>query len=128
MSRVMELDQQIRKLQEEKERIYVEERKAALAEIRDKVALFAFSAKELGLKLPKGSTANVEKPAKPSGRKAKKRAAKPAQSSGLYFDLGGRKIPAGRGRPPKEVTAYAAEKGVTTDSLKFRADGTPVNK
>ena len=33
MSRVMELDEQIRKLQEEKDRIYAEERKTALADI-----------------------------------------------------------------------------------------------
>jgi len=129
MSRVMELDEQIKKLQEEKDRIYAEERKTALADIRDKIALFAFSPKELGLKLPKGGSAKAEAPEKPKGRKpAKKTAAKPAKSSGIYFDLGGRKIPAGRGRPPKDVTAYAAEKGVSTDSLKFRADGTPFTK
>ena len=129
MSRDMELDEQIRKLQEEKDRIYAEERKTALADIRDKITLFAFSAKELGLKLPKGGSVKAERPAKPAARKASKKAApKPAKSSGLYFDLGGRKVPAGRGRPPKDVTAYAAEKGVSTDSLKVRADGTPFAK
>ena len=128
MSRVMELDEQIRKLQEEKDRIYAEERKAALSDIRDKIALFAFSPKELGLKLPKGGTGGAERPAKAAGRKPTRKAAKAPKSSGLYFDLGGRKVPAGRGRPPKDVTAYAAEKGVSTDSLKFRADGTPFAK
>ena len=128
MSRVMELDEQIRKLQEEKDRIYAEERKTALADIRDKIVLFAFSAKELGLKLRKGGSAKAERPAKPASRKPAKKAAKTSKSSGIYFDLGDRKVPAGRGRPPKDVTAYAAEKGVSTDSLKFRADGTPFTK
>ena len=90
MSRVMELDEQIRKLQEEKDRIYAEERKTALSDIRDKIALFAFSAKELGLKLPKAASAKAEGPAKPAGRKPAKKAAKAPKSSGIYFDLGDR--------------------------------------
>jgi hypothetical protein len=66
---------------------------------------------------------------KKPGKKAIKKVAKKAyKSSGIYFDLDGKKIPAGRGRPPKEVSVYAAEKGVTTDSLKRNSDGTPVVK
>ena len=133
MSRVMELENQIKKLQEEKSKIYSEERAAALADIREKIALFQFSAKELGFKLPKAS---LEKPVKETradgtkmGKKpANKASKKPYKASGMYFDLEGKKVPAGRGRPPKEVSVYAAEKGVTTDSLKRNADGTPVTK
>jgi hypothetical protein len=126
----MELEDQIKKLQEEKSRIYSEERSAALADIKGKIALFDFSAKELGFKLPKSSPDKADKAA---GKKAAKKAARKAskrafKSSGMYFDLDGKKIPAGRGRPPKEVSSYAAQRGVTTDSLKRNADGTPVAK
>ena len=66
---------------------------------------------------------------KKAGKKAAKKAAKKAyKTSGMYFDLDGKRIPAGRGRPPKEVSVFAAEKGVTTDSLKRNADGTAVVK
>ena len=133
MSRVVELEEQIKKLQEEKSKVYSEERAAALSDIRAKIALFQFSAKELGFKLPKASSEKTVKEAKADGKKAGKKAAKKAskkayKTSGMYFDLDGKRIPAGRGRPPKEVSAFAAEKGVTTDSLKRNADGTPVVK
>lgn len=133
MSRVMELEDQIKKLQEEKSKIYSEERAAALSDIRGKIALFQFSPKELGFKLPKASSEKTVKEAKTDGKKAGKKAAKKAskkafKASGMYFDLEGKKVPAGRGRPPKEVSVFAAEKGVTTDSLKRNADGTPVVK
>lgn len=132
MSRVMELEDQIKKLQEEKARIYSQERKVALSDIREKIALFEFSAKELGLKLPKASSEKSAKTKAGSGKPAKKtanRASKKAyKASGVYFDLEGKKIPAGRGRPPKEVSVFAAERSVTTDSLKRNADGTPALK
>lgn len=129
MSRVMELEDQIKKLQEEKSRIYSEERVAALSDIKGKIALFQFSAKELGFKLPKASAENVVKKGKAERKKAVKKASKRGnKASGVYFDLGGNKVPAGRGRPPKEVSVYAAEKGVSTDSLKRSADGTPFKK
>lgn len=133
MSRVMELEEQIKRLQEEKLKIYSEERAAALSDIKGKIALFQFSAKELGFKLPKVASEKVAKADKTDGKKAEKKAAKKAskkafKSSGMYFDLDGKQIPAGRGRPSKEVSVYAAEKGVTTDSLKRNADGTPVVK
>lgn len=133
MSRVMELEDQIKKLQEEKSRIYSEERAAALSDIKGKIALFEFSAKELGFKLAKASAEKAVKKSKSEGKKAGKKAAKKAskksyKTSGMYFDLDGKRIPAGRGRPPKEVSVYAAEKGVTTDSLKRNADGSPVLK
>jgi hypothetical protein len=130
MSRVMELENQIKKLQEEKSKIYSEERSAALSDIKAKIALFEFSAKELGFKLPKASS---EKVSKADGRKAgektvKKVTKKANKASGLYFDLEGKRIPAGRGRPPKEVSVYAADKGVSTDSIKRNSDGTPFMK
>jgi hypothetical protein len=133
MSRVMELEDQIKKLQEEKSKIYSEERAAALSDIKGKIALFQFSPKELGFKLPKVSSEKAVKADKARGKKSEKKAVKKAakkafKTSGMYFDLEGKKIPAGRGRPPKEVSVYAAEKGVTTDSLKRSADGTPVVK
>ena len=133
MSRVMELEDQIKKLQEEKFRIYSEERAAALSDIQGKIALFQFSAKELGFKLPKVASDKAVKADKADGKKPGKRSAKKAfktasKSSGVYFELEGKKVPASRGRPPKEVSVYAAEKGVTTDSLKRNADGTPVVK
>ena len=133
MSRVMELEDQIKKLQEEKSKIYSEERATALSDIRAKIGLFQFSAKELGFKLPKASSEKAGKEAKADGKKAGKKAAKKAskkafKASGMYFELEGKKVPAGRGRPPKEVSVFAAEKGVTTDSLKRNADGTPVVK
>ena len=129
MSRVMELEDQIKKLQEEKSKVYSEERKAALSDIKGKIALFEFSAKELGIKLTKASPEKAVKKAIAGGKKAGKKAAKKAyKASGIYFDLDGKRIPAGRGRPPKEVSVYAAEKGVTTDSLKRNADGTPFKK
>lgn len=130
MSRVMELENQIKKLQEEKSKIYSEERSAALSDIKTKIALFEFSAKELGFKLPKVSSENVPNAdGKKAGKKTVNKVTKKSnKSSGMYFDLDGRQIPAGRGRPPKEVSVYAAEKGVTTDSLKRNADGTPVMK
>ena len=133
MSRVMELEDQIKKLQEEKSKVYSEERKAALSDIRQKITLFQFSAKELGIKLTKASPEKAVKKAIASGKKAGKKAAKKAakkayKASGIYFDLDGKRIPAGRGRPPKEVSVYAAEKGVTTDCLRRNADGTPVVK
>ena len=133
MSRVMELENQIKKLQEEKSKIYSEERSAALSDIKAKIGLFEFSAKELGFKLPKASAEKAAKVSKADGKKAgkktvKKVAKKASKASGLYFDLEGKRIPAGRGRPPKEVSVYAAEKGVSTDSLKRNADGTPFMK
>ncbi len=133
MSRVMELEDQIKKLQEEKAKIYSEERASALSDIKGKIALFQFSPKELGFKLPKVASDNAVKADKTDGKKpgkkaVKKVAKKASKSSGIYFDLDGKKIPAGRGRPPKEVSVYAAEKGVTTDSLKRNSDGTPVVK
>jgi hypothetical protein len=133
MSRVMELEDQIKKLQEEKSKIYSEERAAALSDIKGKIALFDFSAKELGFKLEKSSPSKAVRRAGTRGKKAAKKTVKKGskkafKSSGIYFDLDGKKIPAGRGRPPKEVSVYAAEKGVTTDSLKRNADGTPVVK
>jgi hypothetical protein len=129
----MELEDQIKKLQEEKSRIYSEERAAALADIKGKITLFDFSAKELGFKLPKSSPEKAAKTDKAAGKKAAKKAGRKAskrafKSSGMYFDLDGKKIPAGRGRPKKEVSSYAAQRGVTTDSLKRNADGTPVAK
>lgn len=133
MSRVMELEDQIKKLQEEKSKVYSEERAAALSDIKGKIALFQFSPKELGFKQPKVASDKSVKADKRDGKKAGKKAVKKAakkafKSSGMYFDLDGKQIPAGRGRPPKEVSVYAAEKGVTTDSLKRNADGTPVVK
>ena len=130
MSRVMELENQIKKLQEEKSKIYSEERSAALSDIKAKIALFEFSAKELGFKLPKASAEKVSKAdGKKAGEKTVKKVTKKAnKASGLYFDLEGKRIPAGRGRPPKEVSVYAAEKGVSTDSLKRNSDGTPFMK
>ena len=133
MSRVRELEDQIKKLQEEKSRIYSEERAAALSDIREKIALFEFSAKELGFKLPKASPEKALKEAKTDGQKAgknatKKASKKPFKATGIYFDLDGKKVPAGRGRPPKEVSVYAADKGVSTDSLKRNSDGTPFGK
>lgn len=133
MSRVMELEEQIKKLQEEKLKVYTDERAAALSDIKSKIALFQFSAKELGFKLTKVTADKVEKAPKTGSRKSAKKAAKnasrkPYKASGIYFDLDGKKVPANRGRPPKEVTAFAAERGVTTDSLKRNADGTPYQK
>jgi hypothetical protein len=133
MSRVMELENQIKKLQEEKSKIYSEERSAALSDIKAKIALFEFSAKELGFKLPKASAEKAAKVSKADGKKAGKKAVKKvtkktSKGSGLYFDLEGKRFPAGRGRPPKEVSVYAADKGVSTDSLKRNADGTPFMK
>ena len=133
MSRVMELEDQIKKLQEEKSKVYSEERKAALSDIKAKIALFQFSAKELGIKLTKASPEKGVKTPKSSGKKAGKKAAKKAakkayKASGIYFDLDGKRVPAGRGRPPKEVSVYASDKGVTTDSLKRNADGSPLLK
>ena len=130
MSRVMELENQIKKLQEEKSKIYSEERAAALSDIKAKIALFEFSAKELGFKLPKVSS---EKVPNADGKKAGKKTVtkvtkKASKASGLYFDLEGKRFPAGRGRPPKEVSVYAADKGVSTDSLKRNSDGTPYMK
>ena len=133
MSRVMELENQIKKLQEEKSKIYSEERSAALSDIKAKIALFEFSAKELGFKLPKVSPEKAVKEAKTDGKKAGKKTAKKVtkkadKATGIYFDLDGKKVPAARGRPPKEVSVYAAEKGVSTDSLKRNSDGTPFMK
>lgn len=130
MSRVMELENQIKKLQEEKSRIYSEERAVALSDIREKIALFEFTAKELGFKLPKASAEKVSKAdGKKAGKKTVKKGIKKSnKASGLYFDLAGKRFPAGRGRPPKEVSVYAAEKGVSTDSLKRNSDGTPFMK
>ena len=133
MSRVRELDDQIKKLQEEKSKIYSEERAAALSDIREKIALFEFSAKELGFKIPKASPEKAVKEAKTDGQKADKKTVKKVtkkanRASGLYFDLEGKRIPAGRGRPPKEVSVYAADKGVSSDSLKRNSDGTPFMK
>jgi hypothetical protein len=129
----MELEEQIKKLQEEKSKIYSEERAAALTDIKGKISLFQFSPRELGFKLPKIAADKAVKADKADGKKAERKAPgkasrKAFKSSGMYFDLEGRKIPAGRGRPPKEVSVYAADKGVTTDSLKRNADGTPVVK
>lgn len=127
MSRVQELEDQIQKLQQEKSKIYAEERKSALAGIKEKIALFSFTSKELGFKLPK--VTEPEAKSKGPAKKAAKRAVrKAARSSGIYFDLDGRHVPAGRGRPSKEVTTFAAEKGIATDSLKRNADGTPFTK
>ena len=133
MSRVMELENQIKKLQEEKSKIYSEERSAAQSDIKAKIALFEFSAKELGFKLPKASAEKAATVSKADGKKAgkktvKKVTKKASKASGLYFDLEGKRFPAGRGRPPKEVSVYAAEKGVSTDSLKRNSDGTPFMK
>ena len=130
MSRVMELENQIKKLQEEKSKIYSEERSAALSDIKAKIDLFEFSAKELGFKLPKVSSEKVSNAdGKRAGKKAAKKVTKKAsKASGLYFDLEGERFPAGRGRAPKEVSVYAADKGVSTDSLKRNADGTPFMK
>ena len=73
MSRVMELEDQIKKLQEEKSKVYSEERKAALSDIRQKITLFQFSAKELGIKLTKASPEKAVKKAIASGKKAGKK-------------------------------------------------------
>ena len=130
MSRVMELEIQIKKLQDEKSRIYSEERAAALSDIREKIALFEFTAKELGFKLPKALSERVSKAdGKKAGKKTAKKVTKKAdKATGIYFDLDGKKVPAARGRPPKEVSVYAAEKGISTDSLKRNPDGTPFTK
>lgn len=131
MSRVMELEQQIKKLLEEKSKVYSEERKIALSDIKDKIALFEITAKELGFKAVDGRKS--ERIAKITSKNAVKKIAKKAarkspKASGVYFDLGGKKVRAGRGRPPKEVTAFAVANGVTADSLKRNADGTPYRK
>ena len=127
MSRVLELEEQIKKLQEEKSKIYAEERKATLQEIKGKITLFGFSARELGIKLASGDM--PDKKAKGTAKKVAKKAGKLTfKSSGIYFDLDGVKILAGRGRPSKQVTAFAADRGVTPDSLKRNADGTPFTK
>lgn len=133
MSRVMELEEQIKKLQEEKSKVYTDERAAVLSDIKGKIALFQFSAKELGFKLPKVTTDKTEKAPKTGSRKSAKKAAKkasrkPYKSSGIYFDLDGKKVPATRGRPPNEVSVFAADRGVSTDSLKRNADGTQYQK
>ena len=98
MSRVMELENQIKKLQEEKAKIYSEERSAALSDIKAKIALFEFSAKELGFKIPKASPEKAVKEAKTDGQKAgkktvKKVTKKASKASGLYFDLEGKRFP-----------------------------------
>ena len=135
MSRIKELEEQITKLQEEKSKIYSDERKAVLIDIKEKSALFEFTAKELGLKLEKTLVGRKSRKEEKIARKktaskklAKKASRKPTKVSGVYFDLDGRKVPAGRGRPPKEVTVYAASKGVSTNSLKRNADGSPHRK
>jgi hypothetical protein len=134
MSRVMELEEQIKKLQEEKSKIYSEERKAALSEIKGKIATFQFTAKELGFKPEKAMDGRkARKEDKIAGKKttkkvAKKAARKPYMSSGMYFDLDGEKIPVKRGKVPPNVKVFAAERGVTTDSLKRNADGMPFEK
>ena len=134
MSRVQELEDQIRKLQEEKRAVFSEERKLILNEVRAKIALFGFTAKELKLQVAESAEPTKGKSGKAAGKtKAAKKGAKKAQGrsykpSGMYFDLGELKVPCGRGRPSKEVSAYAAEHGVTTDSLKRNADGSPVSQ
>lgn len=134
MSRVKELDEQIKKLLEEKERVFSTERATALADVKEKIATFGFTPKELGMKLAKavdGRKPNKEAKiaSKKSGRKVGKKAVrKSKQPSGQYFDLGGKHVAVGTGRPRKEVTAYAIANGVTTDSLKRNADGSPVVK
>jgi hypothetical protein len=74
----MELEDQIKKLQEEKSKIYSEERTSALSDIKGKIALFQFSAKELGFKLPKVASDKAVKADKTVGKKAGKKAAKKA--------------------------------------------------
>lgn len=134
MSRVKELDEQIKKLLEEKEKVFSAERAAALADVKEKIATFEFTPKELGVKLAKvadgrKSRKETKIAAKKAGKKAAKKAArKPRQLSGRYFDLDGQHVPVGTGRPPKEVSAFAAERGVTTDSLQRNADGSPYKK
>jgi hypothetical protein len=91
MSRVLELEDQIKKLQEEKAKIYSEERTSALSDIRGKIALFQFSPKELGFKLPKVASDKAVKAVKADktvGKTAGKKAAKKAfKSRGMYFEL-----------------------------------------
>jgi DNA-binding protein H-NS len=134
MSRVKELDAQIKKLLEEKEKVFSAERTAALADVKEKIATFAFTPKELGIKLvkvadgrksKKESKIATKKTAKKVGKKA---ARKPYKSSGMYFDLDGQKIPIRRGNTPKEVKAYAVAKGIPVESLKRNADGSPFKK
>jgi hypothetical protein len=125
----MELDEQIKALLDEKSKLFVEERKSVIVDIKQKIAIFELTAKDLGFKMPKPEAGDkTEKKGKTSAKAAKKAAKKAVKSSGIYFDLDGKKVPAGRGRPPKEVTLFAAEKGVTTDSLKRNKDGTPFTK
>lgn len=134
MSRVMELEEQIKKLQEEKSKIYFDERNTALIEIKEKIALFEFTPKELGFKLAKAAdgrkSSKEDKIAskKTAKKVAKKATKKPYKSSGQYFDLDGEKIPVKRGKAPPAVKAFATERGVSTDSLKRNADGSPVEK
>jgi hypothetical protein len=88
MSRVLELEDQIKKLQEEKAKIYSEERTSALSDIRGRIALFQFSPKELGFKLPKVASDKAVKADKTVGKKAGKKASKKAfKSRGMYFEL-----------------------------------------
>jgi hypothetical protein len=134
MSRVKELDEQIKKLLEEKERVFSAERAAALADVKEKIATFEFTPKELGLKLAKAVDSRksreeakitaAKKTAKKTGEKAAK---KPYKSRGQYFDLDGEKILVKKGPVNPKVKAFAAERGVTTDSLKRNADGSPAS-
>ena len=134
MSRVKELDEQIKKLLEEKDKVFSAERATALADVKEKIGIFQFTAKELGLKLPKATgsrkSENEEKTVskKTAQKVAKKATRKPYKASGMYFDLDGEKVPAKKGPPSPTVKAFAAERGVTIASLKRNADGSPVEK
>ena len=83
MSRIKELEEQITKLQEEKSKIYSDERKAVLIDIKEKIALFEFTAKELGLKLEKTLVGRKSRKEEKIARKktASKKLAKKASSA-----------------------------------------------
>lgn len=78
MSRMMAVEDQIKKLQEEKSKVYSEERTAALSNIKGVIALFQFLPKELGFKIPKTASEKVEKERKAGSRNSTKKAAKKA--------------------------------------------------
>ncbi len=54
MLRVKELEEQTTKLQEEKSKMHLEERKAALSDFLEKIVLFEIAVQELGFKVVDG--------------------------------------------------------------------------
>ena len=113
MSKYEEIRSKINELQKQADELFVAEKKAAIADIKDKIRLYGLSAADVGLAPKVAKEPKVAKPAraaKPSAVKSAKsaKAAKTVPAAPKFRGPNGETWGGGRGKRPQWVNAALA--------------------